>query len=365
METEKLTYWLGLSAFNKIGPKRFSVLIKYFKTVKDIWESGKNDLVKAGLPQKIAEDFIVFREKFDPLSCFLRLEKLRIRVITIENKEYPESLKKTESRPFLLYIIGQILPQDSLALGVVGTRKITSYGRQVTENLTGLLVTSGITIVSGLAYGVDSVAHNTAIDNGGRTIGVWAGGLDSITDGYRNNIIKKILKEKKGAIVSEYPLGFAPQVSTFPQRNRIIAGLSLGVLVTEAAEDSGSLITAKYAQKMKRPVFAVPGPITSPTTAGTAKLLKEGAKLVYNVRDILDELDIEHSAERIEARKILPDDKNEELILKILENEPKQIDQIVRESRKGTGEVTAIIALMEIKGKIKNLGGAVYAISTR
>lgn len=359
----KTQYWLGISAFNKIGPKRFAVLYKYFKNVKDIWGSGKGDLIKAGLFEKIASDFVSFREKFDPASCFLRLQKLGIRVITIENKEYPESLKKTDSAPFLLYIMGQILPEDSLALGIVGTRKITSYGRQVTENLTSLLVGSGITIVSGLAYGVDSVAHNTAIDSGGRTIGVWAGGLDTITDGYRKNLVSKILKDKRGAVVSEYPLGFSPQVSTFPQRNRIIAGLSLGVLVTEAAEDSGSLITAKYAQKFKRQVFAVPGPITSTMTSGTAKLLKGGAKLVYSVRDILDELEIEQRAKIQEVRKILPDDKNEEMILKILENEEKTVDQIVRDSKIKSGPIASILTLMEIKGKIKNMGNGTYAIN--
>lgn len=365
METEKIQYWLGLSAFGKIGPKRFELLYRYFKSVKNIWGSEEKDLMAAGLPKNISQQFIIFRQNFDKPSCFLRLQKLGIRIVTLEDKEYPENLKSMADRPFLLYIIGQILPYDNLALGLVGTRKITSYGRIVTENLTSILVDQKITIVSGLAYGVDSVAHRTALDCGGRTIGVWAGGLDTVTDGQRRDLVKRIVGEDKGAVISEYPLGFAPQVSTFPQRNRIIAGMSLGVLVTEAAEDSGSLITAKYSQKIKRPVFAVPGPITSATTSGTAKLLKDGAKLVYSGKEILETLNIEQRTKNMGARKILPDDKNEEIILKILEREPKAIDQIVRESKKATGEIVAIIALMEIKGKIKNLGGAIYAISTR
>jgi DNA processing protein len=363
MTAKERECWIKISAFPKIGPKRFALLLKYFGSVKKIWEAKTGELIKAGIDEKLVLEFEQFRLGFDHASYFLRMEKQGIRVITIEDKEYPENLKKTDSRPFLLYIIGQILPQDCLALGVVGTRKITSYGRIVTENLVSLLVSSGITIVSGLAYGVDSVAHSTALDNNGRTIGVWAGGLDSIMDGYRQNLVKRILKEKRGAVISEYPLGFNPQVSTFPQRNRIIAGMSLGVLVTEAAEDSGSLITAKFCQKMGRPVFSVPGPITSSMSAGTAKLLKEGAKLVFNVKDILDELDIEHSAKCIEAREILPDDKNEELILKILENEEKNIDQIIKETKKDSHFVASTLTLMEIKGKIKNIGMGVYRIN--
>jgi len=359
---EEKNYWVAFSAFPQIGPKRFSLLRKYFGSAKRAWEAKKETLLKIGFSEKLVFDFIKFREGFDLSSYFLRMEKLQIRAITFEDKEYPESLKSTADRPFLLYLIGEIKPQDSLALGVVGTRKITSYGREVTETLVTNLAAFSLTIVSGLAYGVDSVAHNAAIESGGRTIGVWAGGLDSVFPGYRKNLVEKIIKNKKGAVISEYPLGFSPRVSTFPQRNRIIAGLSLGVLVTEAAEDSGSLITAKFCQKLKRPVFAVPGPITSSLSGGTAKLLKEGAKLVYNVKDILNELKIEQKVKIQEARKILPDDKNEEMILKILEREPKSVDQIVRESKRETGEVVAILALMEIKGKIKDLGGAVYAV---
>ena len=363
MTEKERGYWVRVSAFFKIGPKRFSLLLRSFGSAEKVWKAESGDLIKSGIGEKLVLEFDKFRKEFNSASYFLRMEKQGIRVITIEDKEYPENLKKTDSAPFLLYIIGQILPEDYLSLGVVGTRKITAYGRIVTENLASLLVNSGITIVSGLAYGVDSVAHSIALDNKGRTIGVWAGGLDSIMDGYRQNLVKRIIKEKKGAIVSEYPMGFNPQVSTFPQRNRIIAGLSLGVLVTEAAEDSGSLITAKYGQKLGRFVFAVPGPITSSMSAGTAKLLKDGAKLVYSAKDILDTLDIEHSAKCQEARKILPDDKDEEVILKILENEEKNIDQIIKETKKDSAFVASILTLMEIKGKIKNIGMGTYRIN--
>ena len=319
--------------------------------------------MELGLSEKLIENFLDFRKTFDLTSYFLRLRKSGIKTIAFEDKNYPENLKNLEDAPFLLYILGDILSQDALALGVVGTRKVTAYGREVTQSLVTDLATQGLTIVSGLAYGVDSIAHNSALQSDGRTIGVWAGGLDTVSSGFRQNIIEKILKSNSGAVISEFPLGFHPNRATFPQRNRIIAGLSLGVLVTEAAEDSGSIITANFAKKQGRSVFAVPGPITSSLSKGTADLIKEGAKLVYNVQDILGELKIEKRREGERARRVLPENKEEEKILELLKNESKHIDEIVRETGWETGQVASILTLMEIKGKIKNLGNGTYIIS--
>lgn len=363
MKKEEKNFWICFSCFPPIGPKRFGLLRKYFGTAEKAWRAKKETLLKIGLSEKLVFDFLKFRDEFNLSSYILRLEKLEVGTITFEDKEYPENLKDIDDAPFLLYIMGEILAKDSLAIGVVGTRKITSYGKEVTERLVFDLVSSGLTIVSGLAYGVDLVAHNSALESGGRTIGVWAGGLDSVFPGYRKYLVEKIIKSGQGAVLSEFPLEFHPMPQTFPQRNRIISGLSLGVLVTEAAQDSGSLITARHAADQGREVFAVPGPITSSQTAGTAKLLKSGAKLVYNVKDILEELDIAHSAKSIAAREILPDNKDEEIILNLLKNEEKQIDQIIKESGLETAKVAGILTLMEIKGKIKNLGGMVYTLN--
>ncbi|MFZ5366235.1 MAG: DNA-processing protein DprA [Patescibacteria group bacterium] len=363
MTVQERKHWIAFSCFTQIGPKRFFLLRKYFGKAEKAWKARKETLLKIGLKEKLVLDFIKFRESFDPPSYFLRLKKLGIETVTFEDKDYPENLKNIDDAPFLLYILGEILAKDSLSIGVVGTRKITSYGKEVTEKLVSDLVASGLTIVSGLAFGVDSVAHNAALSLGGRTIGVWAGGLDSVIPGYRKYLVEKIVKSSQGAVVSEFPLGFHPRPETFPQRNRIISGLSLGVLVTEAAEDSGSLITASWAAQQGREVFAVPGPITSQQTAGTAKLLKTGAKLVYNVKDILDELEIERRAKKEVAREILPENKEEEIILKMLENEVKHIDQIIKETGMDSGKIASILTMMEIKGKIKNLGGMVYALA--
>ena len=339
------------------------MLREYFGSAKEAWQADLAKLLETGLPQKLINDFDLHRKNFDFSSYFLRLKRIKVNSILLEDKNYPENLKRIADPPFCLYILGEVLSSDSLAIGVVGTRKITSYGKEVTEDLVTSLVVSGLTIVSGLAYGVDSIAHNSALQNGGRTIGVWAGGLDTVESGFRQNLVKRIIEEGKGAIVSEFPLGFQPNRTTFPQRNRIISGLSLGVLVTEAAEDSGSLITANFAKKQGRPVFAVPGPITSGQTKGTAELLKKGAKLVYDVNDILGELELGVRGQGLAAREILPENKDEALILEILKNETKHIDEIVRETKMGTSKISSLLTMMEMKGKIKNLGGMTYTLS--
>ncbi len=363
MKRREKIYWIGFSAFPGIGPKRFALLRKYFGNAEKAWKAPKESLVKIGLSEKLIDEFRSFRQKIDPSSLFLRLEKLRIKTITIEDKNYPNRLKSLDNAPFVIYIKGQLKPQDELAIAVVGTRKISSYGRQVTESLVADLVAAGLTIVSGMAYGVDILAHNTALSTDGRTIGVWAGGLDNLDPGFRKNLVEKILKTKQGAIISEFPLGLNPSRGTFPARNRLISGLSLGVLVTEAAQGSGSLITAEHAAKQGRKIFAVPGPITSQLTAGTAKLLQSGAKLVYHVKDVLDEIDLTERWGKIKAKMVLPESQEEAEILKILENETKHLDQIVRESCLETPQVMSLISLMEIKGKIKNLGGMIYTIN--
>jgi DNA processing protein len=354
---QEKNYWLGFSCFPGIGPKRFKTLLKYFRSAENAW---KGNLTEIGFKEDFVSNFNFFKRKFDFSSYNLRLEKLGVNSLTLEDKNYPESLKCLDDAPFVLYLLGEFLPTDHIAIGIVGTRKVSGYGKQVTESLTADLVSNGITIVSGLAYGVDYLAHSTALSMGGRTIGVWAGGLDTVNDGFRKAIVEKIIKQKQGAIISEYPLGFEPRRTTFPQRNRIISGLSLGLLVTEAAEDSGSLITARCAAEQGRKIFAVPGPITSSLSAGTAKLLKEKAILVYNVKDILDSLLLNVTRDTQHAKSILPENKEEGKIIKILKNENLGIDEIAKITRIEISRLSGIITIMEMKGMVKNLGGAIY-----
>ncbi len=284
-------YWLGFSLLNGLGPKRFALLKDYFGSAQKAWEASFSQLVAIGLKPQLVQNLIELRSKTNLNSCFLRMREKNIECQTSEDKNYPENLKKIDSPPFILFSKGTIKGQDSLAVAVVGSRRMTDYGRMVTGKLVAELVTKKITIVSGLARGIDTVAHETALANNGRTIAVLGHGLDLIYPPENKKLADKI-SSGYGALVSEYPLGCQPIATNFPARNRIIAGLSLGVLVIEADIHSGSLITARQALDQGREVFAVPGPINSFNSSGTAFLIKQGAKLVETVDDILEELKI-------------------------------------------------------------------------
>jgi DNA processing protein len=286
--------WIAFNACPGIGPVRFKLLFDYFGSAKRAFNAPEKSLREIGLGEKLVQNFLSFRKSFDNDSYFLRLERLGINVLFAGEENYPKLLKEIEGRPPVLYVkVRQIRPAGQIfqkkAVAVVGTRKVTSYGRQVTEVIVKGLVASGLVVVSGLARGVDGVAHQATINNGGITIAVLGSGLDLIYPPEHKKLAEKIV-ESGGAIVSEFPLGAQTVPGNFPARNRIISGLSLGVVITEAAENSGSLITASCAADQGREVFAVPGPITSPLAAGTAELIKKGAKLVSGVEDILEEL---------------------------------------------------------------------------
>lgn len=360
---QDLPYWIAFNVFVGIGPQRFKVLLDYFGTAQKAYEAKDEIWQKIGLPSNLVTSFLTFRHKFDPQKFLEQVQKKEIKILTLKDKAYPELLKQISDAPPVLYIKGELLTQDSLAIGVVGTRKISSYGREVTEILTRDLVVNGLTIVSGMARGVDSLAHKTAIEAGGRTIAVLGCGVDLVYPPENKALYEQIICS--GAVVSEVPPGQYVARGIFPARNRIISGLSLGVLVTEGAEDSGSLISAKDAANQGREVFAVPGPITSYLSAAPSMLIKNGAKLVYNVSDILDELDIKSKVKSQKAKEVIPENPDEEKILKILADGQVHIDNLVRISGMETGKVSSLLTLMEIKGKVKNLGGMVYSLATR
>ena len=258
-------------------------------------------------------------------------------------------------------MFSRIINNDEKIIAVVGTRKITEYGREVTSLLASELVSAGFTIVSGLAMGVDAVAHKTAIENGEKTIAVLGSGVDLCYPSANRNIYNSIVSGA-GAVVSEFPPGQVPSRGSFPSRNRIIAGLSMGVLVTEGAEDSGALITADYALSNGRRVFAVPGPITSSLSKGPYKLISKGAKLVTTVKDILDELGVRQRVKRDTGDKRARGETAEEnLILKILENEAMDFDQIVRATKMDSSKLGSILSIMEIKGLIKSLESGFFS----
>lgn len=355
---KNIAYLLALHSIDGFGPIRLKSVLEFFKDPKLAWEANVDELIEAGATRPSVELLLEKRRTFNVEEYLGILENLEIKFITVFDENYPSLLKEIYDPPMVLYYKGEILPIDDKAVGVVGTRKITGYGKLVTEKFTKGLVEAGITVVSGLARGVDSAAHWTTLKNEGRTLAILGGGLNNIYPPENTGLAEQI-KSGHGAIISEFPPDYPSLPGNFPSRNRIISGLSLGVLVTEATSDSGSLITARLALEQGRDVFAVPGPITSDLSKGPADLIKEGARLVLEPDEILDELGI------IKTSKVLKIDLNglsedERKILDCLENEGKHIDEICRQLGLATAKTSATLLKMEIAGLLKNLGGGVY-----
>jgi DNA processing protein len=295
-----------------------------------------------------------------------------IKTINIDNKEYPKLLKEIKDPPKVLYYRGEIKFEEN-CFAVVGTRMASSYGKQVALEMAGDLAEAGLTIVSGLAPGIDTFAHTAVVERTrlrqgyggrGRTIAVLGTGLDEKTIYPQSNLklAKKII-ETRGCLISEYPPGTPGSKFTFPQRNRIISGLSLGVLVIEAKQKSGALITAHYAFEQNRKVFAVPGPIHSSNSKGCHYLIKKGAKLVESANDILKELNL--PCAMFDIAHLEGENEEENLILEALEEETLDIDKIIEKTKLSAAKVASTLAILEIKGKVRNLGGNIYAISHR
>jgi DNA processing protein len=359
-------YWLCFSAFPGVGPLRFKLLLEYFGTAKKAWNATSEELLKINFGGKLTDKLISFRKTFDIQNYVTLIKSKNIEVITIKDGNYPPLLSKIPDAPFLLYVRGDAGMLKSLTntIGVVGTRRITSYGRDVTTKLTSELVNAGLTIVSGMAYGVDTVAHETAIEAGGKTVAVLGCGVDVIHPVSNTDLYWKIVK-KYGCVVSEFPVGQYAEKGLFPARNRIISGLSLGVLVTEGAKNSGSLISARYAAEQGREVFAIPGPITSEMSSASTILLKQGAKLVTCADDVLEELKIKFKKQN-EKLKIMDQNikltANENRIVGLLSKESLHFDEISRKTNIDPGKLGAILTEMEIKGYLKSSDSGIYSV---
>lgn len=330
-----IPYLLALHSIDGLGPIRLKAIIDYFKDPKLAWEAQSQET----------------RKKLEPESYARSIQELGIKWLTIFDEGYPQLLKQIYDPPIILYYKGQVDVLNTKSLAVVGTRKMTGYGRAVTENFVRGLASAGLTIVSGLARGVDAQAHKSAIDTGGSTIAVLGGGLKNIYPPENRNLSEQIVES--GAVISEFPPDFPSTPGNFPSRNRILSGLSLAVLVTEAAEDSGSLITARLALEQGREVFAVPGPITSDLSKGPANLIREGATIVTQASEILEELGIQ-------LRRGFAGAEEEKKILEVLGEESLHIDDVCRSLKLPASEVSASLLKMEIKGIVQNLGGGTY-----
>lgn len=362
MPLEQLAYWIAFSRVMGIGPVRFQLLLDFFHDdVAAAWHADAKTLAQVKLDAKTIDSFLKQRAMIIPERELVRLERLRIRIITWKDETYPPLLRKIEHAPPVLYVCGNLTDDDRhYAIGVVGTRKMSTYGRQTTEHLTAELARGKITIVSGLALGVDTVAHKAALDVGGRTIAVLACGLDQFYPPENYNLAKRIVESGQGALLTPFPLGIRPEAGNFPARNHIISGLSLGILVTEAPERSGALITASSALTQGREVFAVPHNIYSSGGTGVNKLIQDGAHPVTNVNDILNSLNLYMIPQHAEAQITLPENPEERLLFSLLAHEAKHIDDLTRESNLASHAVAAALTTMELKGLAKHVGGMQY-----
>jgi len=359
---KELAYWVATSAIPGVGTVTFGYLRKSFKTLKKFWEASDGEINKLKVDTKTKASIIDFRKKVDPQVYLSKVYAAGIKVVSMVDRQYPSNLRQLAGAPPVLYYKGNLMPADDLAIAVVGSRNATPYGRQVTERLVRQLTDSGLTIISGLARGIDSVAHRSALESGGRTIAVLGCGVDLVYPPENKKLAEEITKN--GAIVSEFPLGFPPVQSNFAARNRIISGLSLGVLVTEAVVDSGSMITAGCAAEQGREVFAVPGPITAKTAEGVNNLIKDGVTPVTEANDILAVLDIERKMLQLETGNKKPEtsklDKDQQKILELLDGQTKQVDTIARELKLPVEKVTAALSLLELSGFVKNYGSGIW-----
>lgn len=355
-----LKYWLAYSRIQKIGPINFKKLANYFNDLKTAWQANANKLISAGLNKDLVEEIIIRRSQINPDQELNLVNQEGLKTITIKDDNYPRALKEIYNPPPLLYLRGSIDALNNICLAVVGTRKFSAYGRQATEEIVYQLAERGLTIISGLALGIDALAHLACLNANGKTVAILGSGADqpSVYPSSNRYLIDKIISSQ-GAVISEYPVGTAPTKYTFPMRNRIISGLAKGVLVIEAPESSGALITAKYALDQNRDVFAIPGSIYSHNSKGVNNLIKQGAKLITGADDILQEFNIQVILQETKNEPAISQEE-EKIVFNLLSKEPLHIDKIKQLSKLNINVLSSALTMLEIKGLIKDIGGKHY-----
>jgi len=355
-------YWIGFQLVPGIGPVRLRGLLDYFEDLETAWHASAVSLRAAGLNQAAVEKLLYTRSRVDLDAEVQRLERLNIHVLTWESPDYPRLLREIDQPPALLYVKGELTPADEFAVAVVGTRNASSYGKGIAERLAGGLAENGVTVVSGLALGIDGIAHRAALDAGGRTTAVMGCGLDSIYPARHRQLAEQIMSA--GALVSDYALGVKPEARNFPPRNRIISGLSLGTIVVEADRRSGALITLQFALEQGRETFAVPGNVQARTSMGTNDAIQRGeAKLVISVEDVLNELNLTMIVEHKEVAEHVPENASEASLLAVLGVEAMHVDELARQTGLPAAEVTSTLMMMELKGVVKRVDQMSYVVA--
>jgi DNA processing protein len=362
MHHPDVRFLVGLSLLPGIGPARFHRLLDRHKEPERAWRASESELVASGVDVKSMPALLEKRSTISLDDEMERLVRLGVSVLTVFDPAYPPRLKEIYNAPPLLYVKGEITRQDDQSVGVVGTRGPTVYGKELAARIVPELVRSGLTIVSGLARGIDSIAHRAALDAGGRTIAVLGCGIDVIYPA-ENRTLYGLIRDS-GAVITEYALGTKPDAFNFPARNRIISGLCLGTVVVEAQYTSGALITADYALEQNREVFAFPGRATDRGSAGCNRLIRDGrAKLVTSTEDIVTELDLTVAVQQLEIKMALPANDEESRLLSLLSHEPVHIDDLSRRSALPMPTVASTMMMLELKGTVRQIGSMSYTLA--
>ncbi len=355
-DNEDLAYWLALNKTNSIGARRFVKLVKYFGSAKAAWEASPKEMREIeGFSEILSKGIAASRKEIDPWKELEEVEKEGIDIITLRDERYPYNLTNIFDPPPVLYVKGEFLPEDKNSIAIVGTRRPTPYGLIMAEKLSIDLADNKFTIVSGMARGIDSTAHQGALRRKGRTIAVLGCGIDVVYPRGNERLMQEICSS--GAVISEFPLGTKPDPYNFPPRNRIISGLSLGVIIIQAGRKSGALITADLALEQGREVFVIPGNVNVEKSRGTNNLIKQGAILVEDVNDVLEELGFtpEESQRREKIASGLSEEERK--VYELITDEPQHIDQLAVDSGIAVQDISSILTLLDIKGLIRQIAG--------
>jgi len=351
-------YWVGFNLIKGIGAVRLQGLLNHFGDLCLAWQASISELEQAGLSPKIIQNMQQIRQQVDLPRLMTEIEKQGIQVLTWQDEKYPARLKEINQPPPVLYMRGNYELEDAWAVAVVGTRHMTAYGRQVAEEIGSFLGNHGITVVSGLARGVDAVAHTAALDAGGRSLAILGCGVDKIYPPENRRLAERLCEA--GGLLSDYALGTPPDGANFPPRNRIISGLSLATVIIEAGLESGAMITATFAAEQGREVFAVPGNIHAPQSAGTNRLIQEGAHPLLDPHELLSTLELTCVEEKIATRRSLPADPTESRLLSEMGLEPLHADELSTRLDLPIEMISATLTVMELKGIVRQVGGMSY-----
>jgi DNA processing protein len=355
---DEKAHWLALSRVGGIGAVRFRTLLDAFGSIEAAWNAAPEALRGCGIGPAAASSLIEGREKIDPSSELARVTAAGFEALTWRDEGYPERLREIAQPPPVLYADGRIEVRDRWAVAVVGTRRPSAYGVSAARDLGRILAENSVVVISGMARGIDALAHQTALEASGRTVPVLGSGLDQVCPPEHRGLASRI--RSSGAVLTDYPLGTKPDAANFPPRNRIISGLAAAVVVVKAGEGSGALIMADFGAEQGREVFAVPGSIYSRTSRGCQRLIENGARPLIAFDGVLEAINMEAAVMGDHLPERLPEDKAERFVIGCLSAEPAQVHELHTRSGLPVATLTATLALLELKGLARQVGGMHY-----